>query len=361
MSSPKRKTSQQTISISPELKGRIEEYVMINHENHPNDKRYRSNSAFYTSVMEKILDCFDKGKTLDDFDSFVDSEVKDFFERVSFNALIPYYEDAIITNKYTDPTFEKIPLFFLTLRRLYLSIMDPYDIKSIHELMGRIRNYLLSNNLTKEIRLDLFTGGSARDLTGIFEYVGIYKNLCFETCKNTAAIFGLLGVKITESLYSEKDLYCRFDLQATDLFFRGELAKKEIIKLVQHNVSYFINYNEIVNDLDNYIFSKMADDKNVILIFNSEEEREDWINVITKDISKFAEEEDFPLSLLKFFEKLHWIEIENLVGNKDIIFHIRLKMKCQQNEIEFLLNTLNTLSNSSITEANGKYYLKKEF
>ncbi len=253
MSSMKKKTSQQTISLSPELKGRIEEYVMINHENNPDDKRFRSISAFYTSIMEKTLDCFDKGKTLDDFESFVDSEVKDFFEKLSFNALIPYYEEAIITNKYTDPTFEKIPLFFLTLRRLYQSIMDPYDIKTILELMSRLKNYLLSNNLTKEIRLDIFTGGSATDLTGIFEYVGIYKNLCFETCKYTAAIFGLLGVKITECLYSEKDLYYRFDLRATDLFFRKELAKKEIIKLMQHNISYLINYNEIINDLDYHL------------------------------------------------------------------------------------------------------------
>ncbi len=349
-----RKTSQQTISISAKLKGRIEEYVTINHENYPNDKRFRSVSSFYTSVMEKTLDCFDKGKTLDDFDRFVDGEVKDFFEKISFNALIPYYEDAILPNKYTNPAFEKIPLFFLTLRRLYMSIMNPHSIKTIHELMSRLRNYLLSNKLTKEIRLDVFTGGSATDLTGIFEYVGIYKNLNFEICKYQAAIFGLLGVKITECLYSEKDLYCRFDLRATDLFFRKELAKKEVIKLVQHNVSYFVNYNEIVNDLDNYIFSKMADDKNIILIFNSEEEREDWINVIKKDLSKFAEEEDFPLKLLKFFEKIHWVDIED-----DTIFQIRLKPKMKyQDEIDFLLDTLSEYS--SITESNGKYYLKKK-
>ena len=347
-----RKTSQQTISISPELKGRIEEYVMINHENHPNDKRFRSISSFYTSVMEKTLDCFDKGKTLDDFESFVDSEVKNFFEKLSFNALIPYYEQGILPNKYIDPTFEKIPLFFLTLRRLYLSIMDPYDNKTIHELMNRLRNYLLSNNITKEMRLDLFTGGSATDLTGIFEYVGIYKNLCFETCKYQAAIFGLLGVKITECLYSEKDLYCRFDLRATDLFFRKELAKKEIIELMQHNVSYLINYSNVINDLDYYLWKRMAEDKNIFLCFNNEEERENWINLIKNDISKFAEEEDFPLNLLKFFEKIHWIDIEN---DKEPIFHIRMK---HQNEIEFLLNTLSKYS--SIEEANGKYYLKKK-
>ena len=90
-----RKTSQQTISISANLKRRIEEYVTINHENYPNDKRFRSVSSFYTSVMEKTMDCFDKGKTLDDFESFVDSDVKGFLENLSFNGLIPYYENEI--------------------------------------------------------------------------------------------------------------------------------------------------------------------------------------------------------------------------------------------------------------------------
>lgn len=141
MTPSKKKTSQQTISISPELKERIEKYVMINQEKNPKDKRFRSISSFYTSVLEKIMDCFDKKKSLDDFESFVDGEIKDFFEKISFDGLIPYYEEAILSNKYTDPTFDKIPLFFLTLRRFYLSMMDPSDIKSINGLMSRLRNY----------------------------------------------------------------------------------------------------------------------------------------------------------------------------------------------------------------------------
>ncbi|MHA2281032.1 MAG: hypothetical protein ACXAC5_09280 [Promethearchaeota archaeon] len=232
--------------------------------------------------------------------------------------------------------------------------MDPTDIKTIKNMISRLRNYLLSNNLTKDIRLDLLTGTNANEIKGIFEYSGIYKNLCFETCKSTAAIFGLLGVKITKCLYSEKDLYYRFDLQTTELFFRKELAKKEIIELIQHNLSHLINYSEIVKDLDYYLFAKMADDKNVILSFNNEVEREYWINLIKRDISKYAEEEDFPLYLLKVFERIHWISIEN---EKNLIFHIRLSKK-YQNEIEFLLNTLSKYS--SIEKANGKHYLKKK-
>jgi uncharacterized protein (DUF2132 family) len=144
-------------------------------------------------------------------------------------------------------------------------------------------------------------------------------------------------------------------LQTTELFFRKELAKKEIIELIQHNLSHLINYSKIVNDLDYYLWNKMADAKDVILCFNNDVEREGWINLIKKDLLKFGEEEDFPLYLLKLFEKIHWIEIEN---DKDLIFHIRLSKMRYQNEIEFLINTLSKYS--SVEKANGKHYLKKK-
>ena len=53
------------------------------------------------------MDCFEQGKTIDDFEAFVDREIKEFFGKISFNALIPYYETAIRTNRYTHPFFEK--------------------------------------------------------------------------------------------------------------------------------------------------------------------------------------------------------------------------------------------------------------
>ena len=65
--------------------------------------------------------------------------------------------------------------------------------------------------------------------------------MSFENYKYNAALLGLLGSKITDFLYSRKDDYCRFDLKATDLLYRKDLAKKERIKLMNHNVSYFIN------------------------------------------------------------------------------------------------------------------------
>ncbi|KKK46204.1 hypothetical protein LCGC14_0544150 [marine sediment metagenome] len=301
------------------------------------------------------MDSFDKGKNLDDFELFVDSEIKDFFEKFTFNALIPYYENAVKTNRYTEPSFEKTPFFFLSLRRLYNQNTDPFDMASITDFFNRIKNYLLSNNITKDVSIDIFTGKSTRDLRAVFEYSGIYKNLCFETCKYTAAFLGLLGIKITECLYSEKDLYYRFDLQATDLFFRKNLEKKERTKLIKQNISLLINYCTIIKDNDYFFWMKMAEDKDFIACFNSLESQEEWINLIITDIMKFSEKEEFLFYLLKFFEKLHWVDIES---DKDLIFRIRLSNTKYQIEKKILLNTLSKYSN--ISDINGKYYLEKK-
>jgi hypothetical protein len=349
----KKKTTQQTISTSPALKARIEEYVNENHKKYPTDNRFKSISAFHNYVMEKTMECFDKGKTLDDFESFSDGVIQDFFDKISWNALIPYYENAVKPNKYTDPTFEKLPYFYLTIRRLYFSIMDPYDIESIRNLYNRLRYYLLSNKLTKESNLDLFTGKSKNDLTGIFEYSGIYPNLSFENCKYTAAIFGLLGVKISDCLYSEKDNYCRFDLKATDLFFRKDLVKSERIKLINYNLSQLINYSKIINDNDYYLWMKMAEDKNNIICFNNSKARKEWIDLIEKDIEKFGEKEDYIHYMLQFFERLHWIDIES---ERELIFQIRLSENKNKEEIQLLKRIFSKLS--EISRRDGKFYLK---
>ncbi len=349
----KKKITQQTISITPALKDKIERYVNENNEKYPKDDRFKSISRFYSFVMEKTMENFEKGKTLDDFEAFVDSEVKGFFDKITFNALIPYYETAIRTNRYTHPFFEKNTFFYLTLRRLYLDRMDPYNISSIKTVFSRVRNYLFSNNLTKEVNLDLFTGKTGKDLSGVFEYAGLYKNLTFENCKYNAALFGLLGVKITNFLYSDKNNYFRFDLKTTDLFYRKDLAKKERIKLINHNLSYFFNSLRIIDDKDYYFWMKLADDKRVIITFNNEETKNDWVNLIESEIEKFGDKEDYSLNMLKFFEKLHWIEIES---EKDLSFRIRLSKSKYTYEREFLLENLS--KKSKISHENEKFYLK---
>jgi hypothetical protein len=349
----RKKITQQTISITPDLKERIDNYVMENQEKYPDDKRFKSVSAFYNYVLQKTLECFEKGKNLDDFAYFVDSEFRNFFDRISFKATIPYYEEAIKTNKYTNPTFEKLPAFFLTIRRFYMKLMESREIVDIQNTVGRIKNYLVSNNLTKEFKIDLFTGKSRTDLSGIFEYAGIYNNLSYDTCKYTSAFFGILGIRVNNIVYSEKDGYYRFDLKATDLFFRDDLAKSERIKLMNENISHFINYCKIIEDKDYHLWMKLAEDKNVIITFNNVETQNKWISLIENDIKKFSDKDDNRLEILKIFEKLHWIDIEN---EDDLYFYIRLSDSKFHSEREYMMKILS--KNSQLIHENGGYYLK---
>lgn len=352
--STKKRSTQQTISITPELKKRVDNYVKDNQKKNPNDKRFKSVSALYNYVMDTVLDSFDKGKTLEDLDHLADSEFKNFFEKLSFNAVIPYYEEAIKTNRYSNPTLEKVTFFFLTIRKFYMSRMDPTETSSIQNLINRIKNYLVSNNLTKEFKIDLFTGKSKTDLTATFEFVGIYRNLGYETCKYTTAFFGLLGILVTDCVYSFKDTYYRFDLKATDLFYKMDLAKSERVKLMNYNISYFLNYSKIINDKDYYLWMKMAEDKDIIVIFNNEEIQREWMRLIEYDISKYSDKEDHAAHILKFFEKIHWIE---LISDKDLSFQIKLSETKNKRERDYFFEILTKYSDLSKLDEN--YYLAK--
>jgi len=58
--------------------------------------------------------------------------------------------------------------------------------------------------------------------------------------------------------------------------------------------------------------------------------------------------------LLKYFEHLHWIRIEN---ETDLIFQIRLSKEENKDEYDFILNHLSKYA--SITQDNGRFYLEE--
>lgn len=59
-----KKTEQQTISISPALKEWIKRFVNVKHRESPEDKRFKSISAFYNSVMDEVLKKYEKEKNI---------------------------------------------------------------------------------------------------------------------------------------------------------------------------------------------------------------------------------------------------------------------------------------------------------
>ncbi|MFW9879904.1 MAG: hypothetical protein ACFFG0_43070, partial [Candidatus Thorarchaeota archaeon] len=72
-----------------------------------------------------------------------------------------------------------------------------------------------------------------------------------------------------------------------------------------------------------------------------------------KEIEKFAEKEDYSLNMLRFFEKLHWIDIES---ERELSFQIRLSDCKNKDEIQLLKKNLSRKSN--ILHSDGKYYIE---
>jgi len=348
-----KKTSQQTISLSPALKEWIERYVKVNQRKNPDDRRFKSVSAFYNYVMEQTMESFKSGKTLDDFKRFIDEETKDFFDTFTFKGIIPFYEFILKSNRYTNFTFHEVPRFLLGFRKLFTGGLKPFDYRKLKERFERAKNFYLKNKLTKEIRLDIFTEENSKYAKGVFEYIGAYRNLFFENCKFNAALLAVLGVKITDITFSETDLYCRFDLIATDLLFRKEIAKRERFKLIEHNLSYLTNYYKIINDEDFYLWMKMSKDKGIFIGFKDNKVKNKWFNLIIKEVEKHSKDSNFLLNVLKYFERLHWIDIES---EEELSFVFRLSKEKNNEDREFLLKFLS--QHSTISNIDEKCYLE---
>ena len=348
-----KKTTQQTIAISPALREWIDRYINVMRREKPKDSRYKSRSSFYTSVLEKCLQVFEKGKTLDDFDKFLDGEIRDFLKDGGTSKLyIPFIEPAVGKNKYSLVDLKSSMEYFMAFLRIYRKSVDPYNINSMRLFFDRIKNRYMSSGLTKELTMDVFTEKGSKKYKGIIEHTGIYPNLHSLNCKMIAEAFGFIGIKITDFIYSEEKLYYRMDLETTDLFFTEELSKKERIELLRSNAEYITNLYKAISDKDYYLWMKLADDNDVVISFKSNKSKDKWIKNIENDTIKYGSKEELPLNLLKFFEKLHWINIEN---ENELKFQITIYEDKNKEERQFLLDTLSKYS--KVINENYTYYL----
>ena len=83
------------------------------------------------------------------------------------------------------------------------------------------------------MRLEIIPGENKQPTRGIFEFIGKQINLHHENCKYFASLFGMLGVRVTDFIYSPTDYYCRMDLLETKLLFKKELVKNKRLKLLK--------------------------------------------------------------------------------------------------------------------------------
>ncbi len=157
----------------------------------------------------------------------------------------------------------------------------------------------------------------------------------------------MLGIKITDIIYSPIEYYCRMDLLETDLLFKKELVKKERLKLLKENVDFLINLNRMLDDKDMYLWINLAEDNDLFISIKNEKVFNKLINRVENDLRKFGSGEDFLNKVLKFFHKLHWIKIENL---KTLSFQIEQSIEKDPEKRQLLLDYLSQYKNISRIE-----------
>jgi len=342
-----KKITRQTISISPALREAIIEYVHNMQKKHPDDERYNSISAFFTYVMEKALKAFKKGKSLDDLNKMAHKNIRDFFDKITFNAVIPDFENSISLNKYSPPEFDEIPEVFLKSKKLYLEEKG-HSKQNIVELYDEFSKYFVSNKITRKSHLEL--KGDSYSV----EYIGKYPNLHFHNVKLLIALLGFLGLKLNKIQYIEKEKYARFKIEPTPLFDKSAPLHRERKTLAQQNIEKLANYFEIVNDEPCHLWIKMATDNNVALKFKNKRAKREWFSKIQRDIENFSPSQKIKINrILKFFENIHWIKILNL---QDLVFEFSINQQEWDEEREFLLNKLSEFG--EILSREGKYQIK---
>lgn len=331
-----------SISVPIALNEWIDRYLSKKRNNYPKDLRFKNKSVFCVTLLEKCMEFLTSGKTLDDFNTIPDKELTNIYDNITFKAVIPFFNIGISMNKYSTQNIKNTPSILYKFRNWVFNEVDLYDFNSIKIIIERLKRFLLSNKLTKDLRIDIFKEKNSKFFKGTLEYIGIYKNLHFENCKGMAGILGILGIKIEDFTFSEKDLYARFDFKETFLFSNSDIAKKERMKLLDHNLKYLVNFSKMVNDKDYYLWIKMSQDSEIFLNFNSQKLLDKWLNYITNDFKQYSTIINYPLNFLKFLEKLHWISIENEI---DLVFRIKIPKKDDDDEEQIIINELLELLN----------------
>ena len=350
-----KKISSQNISISPSLKEWIERYVRKMHKENPDDRRYRSISAFYCESMEKMLKTFEQGKTLDDFDKLVDKEVEDLIDKFTYKALIPMHEVAVEMNKFIPFSIGSIVQYCYFIRNYFKKNFDKYNVEKLNVAFERFKKFALSNKIVKDFNFDFLPGKDKNEFTGIVEFSGYYKNLHFLNCKYIATILGSFGSKVTKFTYSPENIYARLDIKSTEWFFKDGISKKIRLKLIEDNLNLLVNYHRIVSDADHYLWIRMANDTEIFLNFENQETRDKWIEKVEADILKYGSKGDFLIKMLEFFERLHWIKI---FDRDELSFEIKLSNEKHREDLQFLLDYFS--EKSGFFKKGEKYYLGKK-
>ena len=302
----KKKTETQNISISPYLKDWIKRYVIAEAKKNPEDKRFKSISAYYNFVMEKTMEIFKSGRSLDDLETFVDSKVSDFYESHTFKAFIPLIEQAVELNKYD---FSNLDFLMDSYKKYREFIIRESKLKEsdLLVLAKRFHTFLIRNNLVSKFNVKYEDGKF------IIEYNGHYSNIHYGQTKGLIIGASIMGLKLVNSDVFEglEEKEAKLIFEPTPLFTTKDINKKDMRNLVHENMEKFINYYNMINDKTQHLWIYLSKNKDIIVNFKNEVSALEWINSFIDNLRQFATKKDLKLSVLKLFEHFHWITIKD--------------------------------------------------
>lgn len=348
-----KKTEKQTISISPELKNEIEKLCRERAKNEPENPSYRSISSFYTSIMEDILNFLEGGNEIKELYKYPDNNVKTFFDNFSFKVFAPVYEVFLEANRYSSLDLKSIAFFLLSTRKMYLQNLDPYDLNKIKQIFQKFKRYFIQKKvLRRSFKFTLKTQKGQKNIKFIFEISLYFKNITFENIKYNALFLGFLGIKVNKIRFSDDGTYSRMELETTDLFFNPKSLRTKRMNLSKQNLRKLINFKLILRDQDFYTWSKLAVDKDISISFRDFSDLEDLLDKMGLSSNNEDSMNDILLKRLQFFEKLHWIKINNTHEHS---FSIVIHKKGNKKEIDFMIQFLEQFS--SVSKMGENYYL----
>ncbi len=333
-----KKKFSQTISLPGSLKTQLNSFFKEIQESSPVgqnlSQQFNSFSSGCCYLMEVALKILSKGIKLEEIHDMVDGELNEFYEQFTFRAYILLFEKILENNRYTSFDFYRSPQMFLAYKQFLQEKRLIRNRKDIMIFFRRIRNLYINQNMVKEFLIELMEEELDQGLHLTIKIVGNHPNLFFERCKLDACILGFFGAEIIKFHYFRNEMIATFYIKITDLVFKRDFAMNERVALLNQNLNHIINYCEIVNDEnDIHLFQKLSIDINVFLEFKDFKEVKKILATIEVDARKFGSKDQFLLTLLKFFEKLHWIKIINSQGLK---FRFQLDKTKYEEELNFI-------------------------
>ncbi|MFX1363838.1 MAG: hypothetical protein ACFFCE_14350 [Promethearchaeota archaeon] len=300
----------------------------------------KSYSSFISKILERVMNLFLNGKNLEDLEITADSKMKEFYEKITFRALIVYYEFIIKINKYEKFELNKMLNIFMMYKNFFTGGKVIAEDDAVLTL-NRFKNFMISNNTTRDVMIE--RSGNKY----IFQYFGIYPEMHYDFSKWIAGILGFLGIKVEKISYSNN--YTRIDFKKTDLFGESAPVLKKRTQLLEYNTNYFTNFNKILEDEDDvHFWLRINQSNSPIISFKSVEEGLALIKEILDDLNKWITPREFKGKVLEIFKKLRWIK--NIDENQ-----LSFQLTIEESSTEYKI--MNTLFN----ELKLKFELNKDF